>query len=152
MTAGKVADLLVLSANPLADIRNTQRIEAVVFNGALYDRDALDQIVEHVQRQARSWSVACKILWRFVRNPVAYSALDEKRFVTMVLPAVPAVVHGGGSGSRRGFWFATRVLVRDEGAGSRRGADALIRRVCRLDGGRASAADVRQSHRRRALE
>lgn len=72
VTAGKVADLLLLSANPLTDIRNTRRIESVVFNGNLYDRNALGQISDHVQRQARSWSVACKILWRFIRNPVAY--------------------------------------------------------------------------------
>jgi len=72
VAAGKVADLLLLGANPLSDIRNTWLIESVVFNGNLYDREALDRISTHVQRQARSWSVACKILWRFIRNPVAY--------------------------------------------------------------------------------
>ena len=46
--------------------------EAVIFNGNLYDRAALDRISGHVERQARSWTVACKILWRFVRNPVFY--------------------------------------------------------------------------------
>lgn len=69
---GKVADLLLLSANPLDDISNTQQIESVIFNGNLYDQDAIRQISSHVQRQARSWSVACKILWRFIKNPVAY--------------------------------------------------------------------------------
>jgi hypothetical protein len=69
---GKVADLILLGANPLDDIRNTWRIEQVVFNGNLYDRDALDLISNHVQRQARSWSVACKIIWRFILSPVSY--------------------------------------------------------------------------------
>jgi imidazolonepropionase-like amidohydrolase len=69
---GAVADLVLLDANPLEDIRNTQRIEAVIFNGNLYDRTALQRIVTHVQAQARSWSVGCKILWRFIKNPVAY--------------------------------------------------------------------------------
>jgi Amidohydrolase family len=69
---GKVADLVLLSANPLQDIRNTQRIEAVVFNGNYYDRAALDGISRHVERQARSWSVACKMIWRFVKNPGGY--------------------------------------------------------------------------------
>ena len=69
---GKVADLILLRANPLADIRNTQQIEAVIFNGNLYDRPALDRILRHVEGQARSWSVACKIVWRFIRNPGAY--------------------------------------------------------------------------------
>lgn len=69
---GRTADLLLLDANPLDDIRNTQRIAAVVFNGHLYDRDALARIRSHVERQARSWTVGCKIVWRFVKNPVAY--------------------------------------------------------------------------------
>lgn len=69
---GKVADLLLLSANPLKDIRNTQRIESVIFNGNLYDRNAINRISDHVKEQARSWSVGCKIIWRFLRNPIAY--------------------------------------------------------------------------------
>jgi adenine deaminase len=72
VAAGKVADLMLLDGDPLAEIRNTQRIEAVVFNGNLHDRAALDRIRQHVERKARSWSVGCNILWRFVRNPVAY--------------------------------------------------------------------------------
>jgi imidazolonepropionase-like amidohydrolase len=72
VAAGKTADLLLLNANPLEDIRNTRQIEAVIFNGTLYDRAALARITGHVQRQARSWAVACKIIWRFIRNPVSY--------------------------------------------------------------------------------
>ncbi|MCA1660148.1 MAG: amidohydrolase family protein, partial [Verrucomicrobiaceae bacterium] len=72
VAAGKTADLVLLDANPLENIRNTQRINAVIFNGNLYDRAALDRISAHVQRRARSWSIACKILWRFIKNPVAY--------------------------------------------------------------------------------
>jgi imidazolonepropionase-like amidohydrolase len=34
---GKLADLVLLDANPLLDIRNTRRIAAVVANGRLYD-------------------------------------------------------------------------------------------------------------------
>jgi len=69
---GKVADLLLLDGNPLQDIRNTQRIRAVVFNGNVYDRGALDELDAVVRVRARSWSVACKILWRFVRSPASY--------------------------------------------------------------------------------
>jgi imidazolonepropionase-like amidohydrolase len=69
---GKVADLLLLEADPLVDVRNTQRIRAVVFNGNLYDRDALDGLRARVGERARSWSVACKILWRFLQQPVNY--------------------------------------------------------------------------------
>jgi imidazolonepropionase-like amidohydrolase len=69
---GKTADLLLLEANPLQDIRNTQRIRAVVFNGNLYNRAALDDLQSLVRERARSWAVGSKILWRFVRNPVSY--------------------------------------------------------------------------------
>jgi imidazolonepropionase-like amidohydrolase len=72
VAAGKIADLLLLNANPLEDIRNTRQIEAVIFNGNLYDRSALDRISNHVERLARSWTVACKIIWRFIKNPVFY--------------------------------------------------------------------------------
>jgi imidazolonepropionase-like amidohydrolase len=70
--AGKVADLVLLDADPLQDIRNTKRITAVVFNGNLYDRSALDGISAHVEAQARSWAVGCKMIWRFVKNPGGY--------------------------------------------------------------------------------
>jgi imidazolonepropionase-like amidohydrolase len=69
---GMVADLVLLNANPLTDIRNTQRIETVIFNGNAYDRPALDEISAHVQRRAKSWSVACKIVWEFIKSPVSY--------------------------------------------------------------------------------
>lgn len=72
VSPSKVADLLLLNANPLEDIRNTQLIESVIFNGNLYHQDAIRQISNHVQKQARSWTVACKILWRFIKNPAAY--------------------------------------------------------------------------------
>ena len=35
---GKVADLVLLDADPLLDIRNIRRISAVVLRGELYDR------------------------------------------------------------------------------------------------------------------
>ena len=42
---GKIADLLLLDANPLADIHNTQRISAVILRGKLLDRKALDELL-----------------------------------------------------------------------------------------------------------
>jgi imidazolonepropionase-like amidohydrolase len=42
---GKLADLVLLDANPLVDIRATRRIRAVVKNGRLYDRAALDALM-----------------------------------------------------------------------------------------------------------
>ncbi len=40
---GRLADLVVLEANPLDDIRNTNRIRYVMKNGRLYDADTLDE-------------------------------------------------------------------------------------------------------------
>jgi imidazolonepropionase-like amidohydrolase len=50
---GKVADMVLLSANPLEDIRNTRKISMVVANGQFLDRAALDQILIHVVEAAK---------------------------------------------------------------------------------------------------
>jgi imidazolonepropionase-like amidohydrolase len=50
---GKVADLVLLDADPLADVGNTRRIHAVVANGRLLDRAALDRLLANVEREAR---------------------------------------------------------------------------------------------------
>ena len=49
---GKIADLVLLDANPLVDIRNTQRINAVVSNGRLFDRKALDKLLAEAELAA----------------------------------------------------------------------------------------------------
>jgi imidazolonepropionase-like amidohydrolase len=72
VSVGKVADLILLDANPLADIRHTQRIQTVIFGGNVYERRQLDELKEVVSKRARSWAVACRILWRFIRQPVSY--------------------------------------------------------------------------------
>jgi hypothetical protein len=41
---GKLADLVVLSKDPLADIHNTQAIRYVMKNGELYEGDTLDRV------------------------------------------------------------------------------------------------------------
>lgn len=51
--SGKIADLVLLTANPLNDIHNTQKVNAVVTNGRLYDRAALDHILIEVQAAAK---------------------------------------------------------------------------------------------------
>src|SRR3984893_15586976 len=50
---GKVADLVLLSANPLDDIHNTKKITAVIANGRLYDRPALDRMLKDVEAAAK---------------------------------------------------------------------------------------------------
>jgi imidazolonepropionase-like amidohydrolase len=42
---GKLADLVLLDADPLADIRNTTTLRGVVVNGRYLDRAALDALL-----------------------------------------------------------------------------------------------------------
>jgi hypothetical protein len=49
VTQGKVADLVLLDADPLTDIRNTRRISAVIANGRLFDRAARAQLLKRVE-------------------------------------------------------------------------------------------------------
>ena len=51
LTAGKLADIVLLDANPLVDIRNTLRIDAVVQGGKLLDRAALDALLAGAVRK-----------------------------------------------------------------------------------------------------
>jgi imidazolonepropionase-like amidohydrolase len=50
--AGKTADLVLLDKDPLADIHNTRSIEAVVLNGKLFERAALDGMLAKAQTLA----------------------------------------------------------------------------------------------------
>ncbi len=51
---GKLADVVLLDADPLADITNTTTIRAVVANGRYFDRAALDQLLAEVQKEGRT--------------------------------------------------------------------------------------------------
>ena len=42
---GQIADLLILSKNPLLNISNTKEIEAVIKNGNLLNRKYLDSLL-----------------------------------------------------------------------------------------------------------
>ncbi len=44
IAAGKIADLVILDANPLEDLRNTNTVSKVVKDGKVYDTKALDQV------------------------------------------------------------------------------------------------------------
>ena len=52
--AGQLADLVLLSANPLVDIANTRRIVAVIADGQYLSRPDLDQLQRNLQRIAAS--------------------------------------------------------------------------------------------------
>lgn len=47
---GQLADLVLLDGNPLEDIRNTERIRAVITRGRLFNRAALDELLAKAER------------------------------------------------------------------------------------------------------
>jgi imidazolonepropionase-like amidohydrolase len=46
--AGKIADLVLLDANPVTNIANTRRIAGVVLNGRYFSRPQLDEMLRKV--------------------------------------------------------------------------------------------------------
>jgi imidazolonepropionase-like amidohydrolase len=50
---GKTADLVLLDGDPLADIRNTRKITAVVVHGKLFTRSDLDGLLARAVATAR---------------------------------------------------------------------------------------------------
>ena len=52
LEADKIADIVLLDGNPLADIGNVRTIHAVVLNGKLITRDELDSLLREVEAAA----------------------------------------------------------------------------------------------------
>ena len=50
VAVGKLADLVLLEADPLADITNTTRIAAVVANGRLFEKSELQRLLMAAQQ------------------------------------------------------------------------------------------------------
>jgi imidazolonepropionase-like amidohydrolase len=53
---GKLADMVLLDANPIEDIQNTRKIHAVVLNGKLYDHEALQEFLMDAETAAKKKS------------------------------------------------------------------------------------------------
>ena len=58
MGAGRVADLVVLDADPLQDVRNTTRLFAVVANGRLIDAAERARLLDLAEREAAGSATA----------------------------------------------------------------------------------------------
>jgi len=70
---GKVADMVLLDANPLADIRSTQQIAGLFFNGHYLNRAALDKLLTFAEDQAGSLRTNLQLLWGALRSPVMWA-------------------------------------------------------------------------------
>ena len=55
LEVGKLADLIVLSDNPLDDIRNTDNIEHVMIGGRLYESGSLDEVFTGDTKREAYW-------------------------------------------------------------------------------------------------
>jgi hypothetical protein len=64
---GKVADIIVLHKNPLDNIVHARGIDSVLYNGKLYQRTQLDDMLAFVAEQASAFSLNCKFLWAMIR-------------------------------------------------------------------------------------
>jgi imidazolonepropionase-like amidohydrolase len=75
---GKLADLVVLDANPLVDIHNTTKIAAVVFDGRYHSRDELAKMLAGVEKLAARKSIVGPLLSTIDEKGVA-AAIEQYR-------------------------------------------------------------------------
>jgi imidazolonepropionase-like amidohydrolase len=52
---GKLADLVVLDRDPLADIRNTESLRWVMANGRLYDAPTMNELAPRARPRGAFW-------------------------------------------------------------------------------------------------
>ncbi len=71
VAVGQRAELVLLRGDPLADIANSRRIDAVFLGGRHYDRAALDALLVFVRGQARSPAIVAKLLWGVLWSSIA---------------------------------------------------------------------------------
>jgi len=55
LKVGKLADLLILRKDPLANIRNTNSIHYVMKNGEMFDADSMDQVWPAAKKLGNQW-------------------------------------------------------------------------------------------------
>jgi imidazolonepropionase-like amidohydrolase len=73
---GKIADLVLLNADPLQDINNTRSIEAVIFGGKLIQKDALQQMLASIEKLANKPSIA-GVIMKTLQEKGAQAAINQ---------------------------------------------------------------------------
>jgi imidazolonepropionase-like amidohydrolase len=76
--SGKLADMVLLYANPLEDIGNTRKIWAVIYNGKFFDRPALDQMLAHAEAMAKRKSIA-EVMMKTIQEKNGDVAVQQYR-------------------------------------------------------------------------
>jgi imidazolonepropionase-like amidohydrolase len=82
---GKFADLVLLDANPLDDIGNTKKIEAVIYRGQYFTRAALDQMLEKAEALAARKSVA-QAMTKTIQEKDVAAAVEQYRDLKATQP------------------------------------------------------------------
>ena len=82
---GKVADLLLLEGDPLDDIANTKKINAVVYGGRLMPRSALDKMLSEVEAVAAHQPIG-QVLMRTIQEKDVDAAVQEYRDLKATQP------------------------------------------------------------------
>lgn len=82
LEAGKLADLVVMDANPLDDIRNSEKIKYVMVNGRIYDSLSMNEIGGREKLRSKLWFETGKgMLYSF---PTGTSAGDSETWTFTV--------------------------------------------------------------------
>jgi cytosine/adenosine deaminase-related metal-dependent hydrolase len=85
---GKLADVVLLDANPLDDIHNTRKINAVVFAGRLFDKAAIDDMLAKVWALAGSGQPSiAELLLDTIRDQGIKAAIQQYRDLKTSHPA-----------------------------------------------------------------
>lgn len=83
---GKIADLVLLDANPLDDIASTKKIFSVVYGGKLLPRPALDQMLSGVEAIASRQPIG-NVLMKTIQEKDAAAAVQQYHDLKAAHPA-----------------------------------------------------------------
>jgi tetratricopeptide (TPR) repeat protein len=83
--AGKMADLVLLDADPIKDIANTKKIAAVVVGGKFYSRSSLDEMLAKIETLANQVPIA-EVILRTVTEKDISSAIQQYRELKATQP------------------------------------------------------------------
>ncbi|MEO9871773.1 amidohydrolase family protein [Ekhidna sp.] len=72
-----LADIILLTANPLKDISNTQSIEAVILNGSYYSNESLNELKMQSEDIISSWHLNVKYLYKLLSSPLFRKQLAD---------------------------------------------------------------------------
>jgi tetratricopeptide (TPR) repeat protein len=73
---GKIADLVLLDADPLENIKNTQRIAAVILGGKVFHNDALQNMLVSIEKLANIPSIA-EVMKKTIQERNVAAAIEQ---------------------------------------------------------------------------